>query len=108
MIAQTPEPPYTAVIFTSVRTANDDGYGAASAEMRRLAARQPGYLGIESARDDGSGITVSYWATDDDARAWKRVAEHVEVQRRGRADWYAAYEVRIATVTRAYGTEAER
>lgn len=106
MIAETPEPPYTAVIFTSVRSESDGGYAEASAEMERLARAQPGFLGIESARS-GVGITVSYWRTDDDARAWKRVAEHVAVQRRGRDEWYSAYEVRVATVTRAYGTRQE-
>lgn len=106
MIAQTPKPPYTAVIFTSVRTEGDHGYAEASAEMERLARRQPGFLGIESARS-GVGVTVSYWRTEDDARAWKRVAEHVEAQRRGRREWYAEYEVRVATVTRAYGTRYE-
>ena len=106
MIAETPEPPYTAVIFTSLRAEVDNGYGETSAEMERLAREQPGFLGIESARS-GLGITVSYWRTDEDARAWKRVAEHVEAQRRGRSEWYAAYEVRIATVTRAYGTRDE-
>ena len=105
MIAETPEPPYTAVIFTSLRTDVDDGYAEASAEMERLAREQPGFLGIESARS-GLGITVSYWRTDDDARAWKRVAEHVAVQRRGRSEWYSEYEIRVATVTRAYGTRS--
>jgi heme-degrading monooxygenase HmoA len=106
VIAETPDPPYTAVIFTSLRIAGDNGYGEASAEMGRLAREQPGFLGMESARAD-VGLTVSYWRTEDDARAWKRVAEHVEAQRRGRGEWYAAYEVRIATVTRAYGTRHE-
>jgi heme-degrading monooxygenase HmoA len=106
VIAETPEPPYTAVIFTSLRTDGDGGYGATAEEMARLAREQPGYLGIESARS-GLGVTVSYWRTEEDARAWKRVAEHVEAQRRGRSEWYAAYEVRIATVTRAYGTRYE-
>ena len=44
-------PPYVAVIFTSVRTPGTDGYAAMSAAMDRLAAEQPGYLGIESARE---------------------------------------------------------
>jgi heme-degrading monooxygenase HmoA len=104
-IASTPEPPYVAVIFTSLRTAGDDGYGQMAAEMEALAAAQTGYLGIESARS-GVGITVSYWATEEDARAWKRVHEHGVAQRLGRERWYAAYEVRIATVTRAYGMRA--
>src|SRR5262249_44173993 len=68
--AAVPEPPYVAVIFTSQRAAGGDAaYAAAADAMEALAARQPGYLGIESARDaDGFGITVSYWATEADAK----------------------------------------
>jgi len=36
-IAQTPEPPYVAVIFTSIRADGDDGYAAMAAEMADLA-----------------------------------------------------------------------
>ena len=100
--ADTPQPPYTAVIFTSVRTDGDAGYGAMSDAMVELAAQQPGYLGIESARD-GLGITVAYFRDEASARAWKNVAEHREAQRLGREKWYAGYRLRIATVTRAYG-----
>lgn len=102
-IARTPQPPYTAVIFTSLRTDGDNGYAAMAQRMDELAAQQPGYLGVESARE-GVGITVSYWATDDDARAWKRVVEHAEAQRLGREQWYSQYVVRVATVTREYGS----
>jgi heme-degrading monooxygenase HmoA len=100
-IAQTPEPPYVAVIFTSTRTPGDNGYGAMSEAMNRLAAEQPGYLGIESAREE-IGITVSYWADQDAARAWKQVAAHLGAQRLGREQWYLDYKVRIATIVRDY------
>ena len=101
-LARTPEPPYVAVIFSNVQTDDLDGYDATAARMEELAAAQPGYLGFESARS-GLGIAVSYWATEDDARAWKRVAEHAEAQRRGKTQWYADYRVRIARVEREYG-----
>ena len=101
-ITETPEPPYVAVVFTSLRTDGDNGYAVMSARMEELAAQQPGYLGIEAARD-GLGITVSYWADETSARAWKEVAEHVVAQQRGRDTWYADYRVRVATVTRDYG-----
>lgn len=108
MFAATPEPPYTAVIFSSQRASLDEGaYGLMAERMEALAASQVGYLGIESARDPNSrfGITVSYWATQGDAQAWKRVVEHVEAQRLGAARWYERYQVRIATVGRAYGRD---
>ena len=100
--AQTPDPPYVAVIFTSVRTDGDNGYAAMAEAMDALARRQPGFLGVESARD-ALGITVSYWADQDAARAWKNVAEHLVAQRRGREAWYRDYRVRVATVEREYG-----
>ena len=101
-LADTPEPPYVAVIFTSVRTPGDHGYAVMSASMEALAAEQPGYLGIESARDELSGVTVSYWADHDAARGWKQVAAHLVAQHRGREVWYRDYRVRVATVERAY------
>jgi heme-degrading monooxygenase HmoA len=109
MLASTPAPPYVAVIFTSLRSDEDRaGYDAMAAEMERLGATQPGFLGIESARGaDGLGITVSYWRTADDARAWKAVAAHAGAQRLGRERWYRAYRVRVAEVAREYGFERE-
>jgi heme-degrading monooxygenase HmoA len=103
-IAALPEPPYTAVIFSSLRTEGDHGYAVMTARMEDLARSQPGYLGFESARDpDGLGITVSYWADEAAAGAWKQVHEHTVAQQRGRDAWYADYQVRVATVGRAYG-----
>lgn len=101
-IAVTPAPPYVAVIFTSLRHDTDGGYAAAADRMYQLAAQQPGYLGVESARED-VGITVSYWADEQSAHAWKAVAAHLVVQRRGRDVWYRDYRVRVATVVRDYG-----
>ena len=100
------DPPYVAVIFTSVQGADTEGYAETAERMEELAAQQPGYLAVESARDPaaGLGITVSYWRTEADAAAWKGVAEHAEAQRVGRERWYASYAVQVATVTRAYGS----
>ena len=110
VIARTPEPPYYAVVFTSLRTEEDpEGYGQAAAEMERLSAQQPGYLGIESARGaDGLGITVSYWASLEAIRNWKQVAEHRLVQRMGRERWYRRYQIRVSRVERDYGWERFR
>jgi uncharacterized protein (DUF952 family)/heme-degrading monooxygenase HmoA len=98
---------YIAVIFTSLRSGADAaGYDAMAARMEELASQQPGYAGIDSARNaDGTGITVSYWATEDDASAWKRVSEHLTAQNAGRDRWYDSYRVRVATVTREYAWE---
>ena len=104
--AHTPEEASYAVIFTSrhAEGARQDGYDATAARMEELVARQPGFLGMESARgDDGVGITVCYWRSLEDIRAWKAVEEHQLAQQQGRDRWYAAYRVRIARIEREYG-----
>ena len=103
------ESSYYAVIFTSQRTTGDDGYAEMAERMVELARDQPGFLGVESARDaDGFGITVSYWMDEAAIRAWKSHAEHLIAQERGRREWYASYEVRTARVERSYEMTRER
>ena len=104
MIAQTPPPPYYAVIFTSDRTDVKEGYEDTAQRMVELAEGQDGFLGIESARE-GTGITVSYWRDTDAIRKWKMNAEHLIAQQKGRAEWYRNYKTRICLVERDYGFE---
>ncbi|GAA4650949.1 antibiotic biosynthesis monooxygenase [Kistimonas scapharcae] len=101
IIADTPELPYYAVIFTSRRIEEDAGYNAMAMRMLELAQEQPGFLGVESARD-GLGITVSYWQDLAAIRAWKANVDHQEAQRRGKQLWYSDYRVRICRVEREY------
>ncbi|MDF3018888.1 MAG: hypothetical protein K0Q92_191 [Steroidobacteraceae bacterium] len=101
--AKTPDPPYYAVIFTSTRTAVDEGYHAVAERMVELAAQQPGFLGVESTRGaDGLGITVSYWSSLEAIAAWKAHGEHRVAQASGHKKWYEHFETRIARVERAY------
>ncbi|WP_273820348.1 antibiotic biosynthesis monooxygenase family protein [Pseudomonas asplenii] len=103
MIASTPQPPYYAVIFTSLRTAGDQGYAEAARRMLDLAREQPGFLGVESARgDNGLGLTVSYWRDETAILAWKQHAEHSEIRERGRSTWYETCQTRVCKVERAY------
>ncbi|MDP9108406.1 MAG: antibiotic biosynthesis monooxygenase [Pseudomonadota bacterium] len=101
-IASNLKPPYYAVIFTSIRTAGDDGYADMSHAMVALASAQPGFLGIESARED-IGITVSYWDSLEAIAAWKQNTAHLVAQKNGKQTWYAHYRVRICRVEREYG-----
>ncbi|MCF5349313.1 antibiotic biosynthesis monooxygenase [Pseudomonas simiae] len=106
MIAPTPSPPYYAVIFSSQRTEGDQGYGQAASRMLELAREQPGFLGVESAREDALGITVSYWESEAAILAWKQQAEHRAVREQGRAAWYSAFQTRVCKVERDYRFKA--
>jgi len=103
-IAKTPQPPYYAVIFTSLRTDGDRGYEHMAERMLALAAEQPGFLGVESARTpDGLGITVSYWSGEEAIAAWKAHTEHKVAQETGQRVWYSNYQLRVARVEREAG-----
>ncbi len=102
LIATTPTPPYYAVIFTSLRTDGDHGYGDMASKMVQLAAEQPGFIGIESAREE-VGITVSYWRDLASIQQWKANSEHLVAQQLGREQWYHSFKTRIAKVERDYG-----
>jgi len=97
MIAKTPAPPYYAVIFSSLRTEGDQGYGQAADRMLELAREQPGFRG-----DAGLGITVSYWQSEAAILTWKQNAEHREVRQSGRSTWYSAFQTRVCKVERDY------
>lgn len=106
--ATTPKPPYYAVIFANQRTDGDHGYAAMADRMVALAAEQPGFLGVESTRDElGFGITVSYWASEAAIAQWKAQAEHLQAQALGHSRWYAHFELRVARVERAYGSQGK-
>ncbi|QIW80541.1 antibiotic biosynthesis monooxygenase family protein [Bacillus tequilensis] len=97
--SKTPEPPYYAVIFSSVKSENDTGYGETAKRMVSLAADQPGFLGVESVRAaDGRSITVSYWNSMDAINNWKHHTEHQAAKEKGKSVWYESYAIRIANV----------
>lgn len=102
MIVSTLEPPYYAVVFTSIRTDNNVDYNEMAEEMEQLAALQRGYLGMEHAKEDIS-ITVSYWKDLDSIKHWKANERHLIAQKTGRESWYRTYKIRICKVERDYG-----
>lgn len=101
--APLPAPPYYAVIFTAQRCEGDLGYAAMAARMVEMAQDQPGYIGMETARDaDGFGITISYWQNEAALKNWKQLTEHLLAQKLGKTRWYKYYTLRVARVERAY------
>jgi heme-degrading monooxygenase HmoA len=102
VIANTPKPPYYAVIFSSIRTEGDNGYAEMADLMIELASRQDGFLGIESVRNV-LGITVSYWKDLESIQKWRLNSEHSIAQMKGKNEFYKHYKIRISKVERDYG-----
>lgn len=98
-IAKTPPPPYYAVIFTTVKSEEQDGYAEMNARMFALAKEQKGYLGIESAKGEVN-VSVTYWETPEDIARWKNHADHLIAQQKGYETWYQAFATRVCRVER--------
>ena len=101
MISNTPPPPYYAVIFSSVRTNDNEGYPETDALMSELAHKQDGFLGMEYASSE-IGITISYWRDVESIKRWKDHLDHQKAQIEGQKTWYSQYKVRISKVERDY------
>lgn len=100
--ANTPQPPYYAAIFSSTHTGAHEGYAEDTETILELAREHPGFLGIEAAGDDDLSIAVSYWDSDETIGAFKELAEHLIIQKRGRETYYKSYKMRVARVERDY------
>ena len=100
------KPPYYAVIFTNLQTVDTEGYSEMALAMETLAKKQPGYLGLEHARDE-IAITSSYWESLEAISNWKENLDHLEAQKMGKQKWYEWYKTRICRVERAYEFEKQ-
>ncbi len=96
-----------AVIFISEGTGADgDGYGAAAEAMAALVAEQPGFMGVDwVGGEDGREITISYWADDASALAWRAHPLHEKIRDQGRGEWLKSYDLMVGTIHRGYQWE---
>ncbi|MFD2688978.1 antibiotic biosynthesis monooxygenase family protein [Streptomyces phyllanthi] len=100
------EPPYYAVVFTSVRTADQSGYGETADRMEELVRGVPGFLGMDQAQTPGGlSITVGYFRDAEALAEWRTDVEHRAAQKRGRAEWYERYTLHVAKVERSQAFE---
>lgn len=96
-IVKTPEPPYYAVIFTTIRTGNEEEeYQELNSELISLAENIEGYLGIESS----AGLSVSYWSSLQSIGEWKNNTRHLYAQKKGYSSFYESFKTRVCLVER--------
>jgi len=93
--------PYYAVIFTNIQAQDTNGYAEMAQSMEELAKQQPGFLGLEHAREE-LAITISYWESLEAIANWKANLDHLDAQRQGKERWYEWYKARICRVEREY------
>lgn len=97
----TTTPPYYAVIFTSIRTETDNGYGEIAHKVLEEATKQAGFLGFESARNE-IGISISYWESLEAIETWKANTLHKSAMGKAK-EFYKFFRVRVCKVEREYG-----
>ncbi|MCI0764139.1 antibiotic biosynthesis monooxygenase [Bacillus sp. TL12] len=94
---------YYAVIFTSQLSQDTTDYNDVAEKMEKLAKKQPGFIDIESVRDQsGLGITISYWESLEAIKQWRENAAHTIARQRGREQWYEQFHMRICLVEKEY------
>ena len=94
---------YYVVIFTTIRTAGDNGYDAMNEETFRLVETQSGYLGSESfSNSEGKNVTIIKFKTLEDIQKWNNNSVHKRAQELGREKWYQHYNLKICKVEREY------
>jgi heme-degrading monooxygenase HmoA len=91
-------------LHPSIQRTNGKKYEETSAKMVELAQKIPGFLGVESVRNEnGFGNTTVYWKDKESIKAWRNHKKHKKAKKRGRAIWYEKYFLRIVKVENNYG-----
>jgi len=94
-----------AVIFMAEIAQLDDEYYRIAARMRELAQGQYGCVEFVSVAEGEREITISYWDSEAQIRAWKQDPEHLLAQDAGRSKWYKSYTVQVVEVQRQYHSQ---
>src|SRR5262245_22363482 len=97
-------PSVIVLIRTRLREDADvTAYQAIAMRMDEILQTMPGCVEAKSyAAEDGEAISMIRFESLDALRTWREHPEHQVAQREGRERFYAAYDVRICSVERAY------
>ena len=71
-----PKNNFYAVIFSSTKNSDLEGYTEMDDATMLLAKEQPGYLGYESVNNLNTGIFISYWQSKDAIEKWRINSTH--------------------------------
>lgn len=89
------------VFRSRLREENRDEYDVMAERMNQLAASMDGFLSAKTfVAEDGERCTVVEFASEEHQQAWARHPEHRLAQVRGRAAFYATYDLKVAAVQR--------
>ncbi len=88
--------------------ADEEAYGATSRRMHEIVEAMPGFIGMKTySSEDGDEVFIARFKDEASLEAWRLEPEHLEVQRRGREEFYRHFWVQVCKVTRQYEFWAE-
>lgn len=97
---------YYAVIFSSTKSTDLEGYKEMDDAMMELAQQQDGFLGYESSSNGDSGIFISYWQNMESIEKWRRNLEHGKAKAQA-SKWYKRYLSQICEVKSSHLFETD-
>lgn len=92
-----PHDNYYAVIFSSNKADDLQGYAEMDTLTLQLAQEQPGFLGYESVNNGKTGIFISYWESMDAINIWRQNSTHLMAKAKA-GQWYKRYLSQICKV----------
>ncbi|MBN8693270.1 MAG: DUF4188 domain-containing protein [Bacteroidetes bacterium] len=92
---------YYAVIFSSTKSDNLEGYKEMDDETMRLAQEQNGYLGYESVSNGNTGIFISYWESMEAINVWRQNSTHLMAKAKAN-QWSKRYLSQICKVEHSH------
>lgn len=94
------------IVLFHIRTRpdiNEQEYQRTFERMLKLVSEIPGFIGIEGfSGEDGRELAVARFESPEAIATWRDQPEHVRAQQRGREEFFAEYDITIATVWRHY------
>ena len=95
-----------AVIFKAELRDPDHAYYHAAEQLRKKAIESCGCISFTSCYENDYEISISYWSTMEQIKAWEKDPDHREVQQVAASKWYKSYQVQIVEVLHEYSNLA--
>jgi heme-degrading monooxygenase HmoA len=88
---------FYAVIFSSTKSNDLEGYAEMDELTMKLASQQHGYLGYESLANENKSIFISYWDSLESIQLWRNHSVH-KMAKSNAQKWYKRYLSQICLV----------
>ena len=106
-MSKLPTSNYYAVIFSSTKSSDLEGYHEMDEKTMHLAQQQPGFLSYESVNFNNKGIFISYWQSKEDITNWRKNATHLMAKDQAKR-WYKRYLSQICLVESSHEFNSEQ